>query len=316
MPPVPPVPSIPVWAKPSYVPGATSPTDGSTSKSAENTAAPTRPILRRPVTAPSPTSLAPGSLSRRSSKYGSHETLPQPDSDAAPPPIPSTSRNPELNWLSTAAAPKFSRLGLKGEGVVMPLTAKEVRRRSTIRVSSNDDARSITGTLRSMRSQASLNSLAASTEPVAEEDDDVQPPRPAFCRKASSSSSSVASTASVESDGQTTPSLSRASSESGASVEEVHSPRIPDQSEFGVLASDDAGKDKGTTGVELRVNDVTVEIIDLGEKTEPVRTQEMRVGADTKTVKNAEKAKKPASERRGTLKRMWKKLTGGGKGCR
>ncbi|EKM56801.1 uncharacterized protein PHACADRAFT_254124 [Phanerochaete carnosa HHB-10118-sp] len=309
VPPMPPVPSIPVWAKPSYIPEAV------TSKSAVNAAAPTRTVLRRPVTAPSPTSLTPGSLSRRSSKHGSHETLSLPDSGEASPPIPSTSRNPELNWLSTAAPPKFSRLSLKSEGVVLPLTAKEVRRRSTIRVSSIDgaDARSITGTLRSMCSQASLQSLAASTEAAAEVDD-VQPPRPAFFRKASSSSSSVASTASVESDEQTTPSLSRASSSSGASIEEMRTPRVPDQDEFGALASNGAGKDKGTAGVELRVNDVTVEIIGLSEKTERVRTQEVRIGADAKPVKNAEKAKWPAPERRGTLKRMWKKLTGGGKG--
>lgn len=237
--------------------------------------------------------------------------MPHPGSPAGST-TPSTSRSPELNWLSAAAAPRFSRLGLKGEGVVLPLTAKEVRRRSTIRMSSTDgaDARS----LASMHSATSLRSLAASVEAIAE--DDVRPPRPAFRREASASSSSVASTASAESDGQTTPSLSRASSESGASVEEVHSPREPEQDEFGVLSPAALGKESGSAGVELRVNDVTVEIIDLGEKTERVRTQGVHVsGVDAKHGKGAEaKTKKPVLERRGTLKRVWKKLTGGGKG--
>lgn len=244
--------------------------------------------------------MSPGSLSRRSSVYGSHETLPNPRTPV-PPAGPSSSRNPEQNWLLTSAPPKFSRLGLKGEGVVLPLTAKEVRRRSTIRVSSQDgaDTRSITGTLRSRRSQASFAASA-----IAEDESDVRPPAPAFRRDASASSASVASTASAESDVQTTPSLSRASSESGGSADadEVRTPREPDVAEFGVLPP----KDASPAGVELRVNDVTVEIIDLNEKAERVRAP-ARVAADA-PAKNVEKA---VPVRRGTLKRVWKKLTGG-----
>ncbi|GJE93643.1 hypothetical protein PsYK624_098030 [Phanerochaete sordida] len=297
---VPPVPSIPTWAKSSPNPDAAPAAEASTSKAAADPTPSTTPILRRPSTAPSSPSLLTGSLSRRSSVYGSHETLPSARTPQPPSPSGST---PEQNWLLTSASPRFSRLGLKGDGVVLPLTAKEVRRRSTIRVASNDgaDTRSITGTIRSKRSQASL---AAST--IAE--DDVRPPAPAFRRAASASSASVASTASAESDTQTTPSLSRASSESGGSAEEVRTPRDAAQSEFGVLTP--GAKEQGTAGVELRVNDVTVEIIDIKDKAERVRAPP-RAPADAPV---SEKAKRGVPERRNTLKRVWRKLTGGGKG--
>ncbi|PIL29352.1 hypothetical protein GSI_09403 [Ganoderma sinense ZZ0214-1] len=48
---------------------------------------------------------------------------------------PSTSRNPEENWLTQAAVPKFSRAGLKAQGVVMPVSARAARRASTVSMS-------------------------------------------------------------------------------------------------------------------------------------------------------------------------------------
>ncbi|KIP01581.1 hypothetical protein PHLGIDRAFT_38244, partial [Phlebiopsis gigantea 11061_1 CR5-6] len=114
----PPVPSIPVWARPSYLPEGphpSSPTSPSQPSSAKSS-------LRRPSSAHS-TGSSP-STRRRSVLFASHETLPGP-STPADAPAPNTSRNPDENWMSAATAPKFSRLGLRGDGVVLPLTAKE-----------------------------------------------------------------------------------------------------------------------------------------------------------------------------------------------
>ncbi|KAH9949809.1 hypothetical protein B0H21DRAFT_67318 [Amylocystis lapponica] len=43
---------------------------------------------------------------------------------------PSTSRDPELNWMSSAGPPPFSRQGLRDAGVVLPVSARDARRRS------------------------------------------------------------------------------------------------------------------------------------------------------------------------------------------
>ena len=104
--------------------------------------------------------------------------------------------------------------------------------------------------------------------------------------------------ASAESDAQTTPSLSRASSESGGSADEVRTPPGHAGAEFGVLA---AAKD-APAGVELRVNDVTVEIIGLHEK------ERLRRAASAPTPPAVEKAAAP--ERKGTIRRVWRRLTG------
>ena len=247
--------------------------------------------------------------------------------------------------MSAAAAPRFSRLGLKGDGVVLPLTAKEVRRRSTIRVSpsaslvslasssshpdtrrgKDADARSA----RSLKSQTSLRSLARSFQGAAAAAARAgelvpQPPEPPFRREASASTASIASSVgSADSDVPETPSLSlsRASSESGASVEK-DVPRTPQDGcvdELGVIRE---GKSKmgGEGGVELRVNDVTVEIIGMRE--EKVRTgRTRRAGSVELTVEVKEQEllskveeKKRTPERKGTIKRVWKKLTGSVKG--
>ncbi|KAI0689347.1 hypothetical protein BC835DRAFT_1308417 [Cytidiella melzeri] len=70
---------------------------------------------------------------------------------------PSTSRAPELNWLSTTPAPKFSRLGLKEEGVVLPVSAKEMRRRSMSGVS-------LAGSVRSVESVRSAMTVSGAEE--------------------------------------------------------------------------------------------------------------------------------------------------------
>lgn len=206
---------------------------------------------------------------------------------------------------------------------MLPLTAKEVRRRSTIRQPSGDsDAR----TVRSMKSATSLKSLAASFQTIPE--DAVQPPSPPFRREASASSSSIASSAGsvassvAESDITElhTPSLSRASSDCG-SVRSQHAPAPASGSpRHDAFEHDEKAAGEAAGGVELRVNDVTVEIIELREKRErglraQASTVELKVGvAPVTTAGRDEKARKAVPERRGTLKRVWKKLTGGAKG--
>ncbi|KAK7678035.1 hypothetical protein QCA50_018976 [Cerrena zonata] len=117
--PPPPVPEIPVWARPGHV-SRSSPSLRSTGSARRSVISPPSATpVRRPTTADSASSAT--SLNRRS-------TLVRPAS-------PSVSRNPELNWLTQAAAPKFSRLSLKAEGVVMPVSAKDAKytnRRSAI----------------------------------------------------------------------------------------------------------------------------------------------------------------------------------------
>ncbi|ETW77033.1 hypothetical protein HETIRDRAFT_460507 [Heterobasidion irregulare TC 32-1] len=72
------------------------------------------------------------SASSSSSSSSSSPPPPVPDlpsrrrrcSIAAAAAAPSTSRDPAENWLSATAAPKFSRLGLAADGVVLPVSAK------------------------------------------------------------------------------------------------------------------------------------------------------------------------------------------------
>ena len=96
----------------------------------------------RPSTspAPSPTPSKRSSLSLRFSRRASYSPSASASSSSSSPPspipdlpsrrrsivvaAPSTSRNPAENWLSATAAPKFSRLGLAADGVVLPVSAK------------------------------------------------------------------------------------------------------------------------------------------------------------------------------------------------
>ncbi|KAI0800044.1 hypothetical protein C8Q74DRAFT_387737 [Fomes fomentarius] len=95
------------------------------------------PSARSPA---SPGSASPKSKSRPSSptpsghSTGSRKSVFEQVDPRTGSPVrlaPSTSRNPEENWLTQSAAPRFSRLGLKAEGVVLPVSAREARRRST-----------------------------------------------------------------------------------------------------------------------------------------------------------------------------------------
>ncbi|KAI0686622.1 hypothetical protein C8Q76DRAFT_309951 [Earliella scabrosa] len=125
-PPVPAVPPLPAWAQN----GSNSPSrlsqhnpSPSASRAPSSTGSSIRSIPSRPS---SPTPSARSTSSRKSvfqqvdPRTGSPMRLP-----------PSTSRNPEENWLTQSSAPRFSRLGLKAEGVILPVSAREARRRST-----------------------------------------------------------------------------------------------------------------------------------------------------------------------------------------
>jgi hypothetical protein len=173
---------------------------------------------------------------------------------------PSISRAPELNWLTTAEPPKFSRQSLKAEGVIMPVSVKEMRRRSTSGVSMTGSVRSVSSTrttpgriidryalgatpesMQSIRDLASPPASPALSEHSIPEDDTdadmdpISPPMPPFfssskntSRSSMLSSSSSVGTASVEeSDIPETPSLSRTSSVTDHDDEEGGMPRTP-----------------------------------------------------------------------------------------
>ncbi|PSS29805.1 hypothetical protein PHLCEN_2v2701 [Hermanssonia centrifuga] len=362
----PPVPAIPVWAKPSFMstPSSSHVSSSSVIDISHTPDAPSsRSLARRPSTAPSTSSaVSAASTSRLSTRRRSvrpdvtiaSSSLPHlPGSNISP----STSRDPEMNWLSTAAAPKFSRLGLKAEGVVMPVSAKSARRRSTMSVLS---AVSESEGVRSMKSRESLRSVASGTsksgkgkekekpvseetakrtlESAAEEDGDVEPPSPPFMRNGNASSSSlvtsstsgsigtlVSSVGSIGSmeEGMSTPSLT--SSTTRGSVDELGV--LSDSASAATAGGMSRLKDHGmaaTRGVELRVNDVTVEIIDMGHQHHRRDSSQgsvrgvpnAAVHATEKPVvhgghKDAKAGKEP--KRSGTLKRMWRKVTGGAK---
>ncbi|KAM5539768.1 hypothetical protein V8D89_006581 [Ganoderma adspersum] len=158
----PPVPPMPVWAH-DAMPNRRS-QNLSSSPSSSPSPSPS------PSSARSPVLLRPVSVSVPNSPLSSRENLPTPSPRPRPRPAhanaharrsvmqaqgqgqgqghadarastrlsiagrlpPSTSRNPEENWLSQAAIPKFSRAGLKAQGVVMPVSARATRRMSTI----------------------------------------------------------------------------------------------------------------------------------------------------------------------------------------
>ncbi|KIP01734.1 hypothetical protein PHLGIDRAFT_123100, partial [Phlebiopsis gigantea 11061_1 CR5-6] len=83
--------------------------------------------------------------------------------------------------------------------------------------------------------------------------------------------------------------------DSGVSLEGDCAPRTPGGAdELGVVR---APKD-APGGVELRVNDVTVEIIGMHEK------ERLRRAA------SAPAPKQDTPERKGTIKRVWRRLTG------
>ncbi|KAI0797272.1 hypothetical protein BC629DRAFT_258610 [Irpex lacteus] len=150
-----PVPHVPVWASPGHVPART----GSRAPmpfrphSPNAHLHPNSAMLNRRASQVSLTPSVASVQSVQSSKSSHRRSM-----AVSANPVPSTSRDPELNWLSTAAPPKFSRLSLKAEGVVMPVSAKEMRRRSTVSMSRTSSVRSI----------ASVNSSVSTMSRISE----------------------------------------------------------------------------------------------------------------------------------------------------
>ncbi|KAI0633962.1 hypothetical protein C8Q77DRAFT_1056753 [Trametes polyzona] len=186
-------------------------------------------------------------------------------------PPPSTSRSPEENWLTQSAAPKFSRLGLKAEGVILPVSAREARRRSTASFASTK-ARSfdtlppppVPARTPSRSSAASFSSLSASppSPPTNGSRPSTAPAGQQYFRSRASSRASLASAASgsgmsVYCD---TPSLtmSPGPSASDVSLNSSQAPTIAD--EFGVLST---SAPSPTRMVEFQLNDVPVGMLSV-----------------------------------------------------
>ncbi|KAL4247784.1 hypothetical protein ABKN59_008578 [Abortiporus biennis] len=245
---------------------------------------------RRPSTAPSTSPLSPHATShipspkRQSASLGKSKTM------------PSTSRDPEQNWMSQASTPKFSRLSLKAAGVILPVSAKEARRRSTINAgtasshnpSNNRFSTTATGTYPSRRepkyclpntrppsrsSLISTDSLPSMTQTI------TIPSRPFGMESRCNSSSSIGSSA--MSTSPTTPSLSLSRSRKVDYHPELDSK------------------------VEIRVNDICI-ITASPPSVEKVVKQPEHLPPSPPS----ESDKQVALKGRRSIKRMWKKVVG------
>ncbi|TCD69772.1 hypothetical protein EIP91_006308 [Steccherinum ochraceum] len=313
----PPVPSIPVWALPSHT-GPRPPSSSSSHSPRPGNSQP-HPTLapngythvRRPSTAPNPSTSTTPSTHRRSVLAGA---------------APSTSRDPELNWLTQAAPPKFSRLSLKAEGVVMPVSAKEMNRRSrasTISPISPTYAGNGKGKQResSLPSPAfsspsrtpSRSSLVSFSSARSSNSNLPAPPSPPFRSTSRSGSySSIESTLSLTPP--STPALTMSPSPSVISEDEVDEFGVPNQGEYLELRS----KGNATPVIEVRVNDMPVDT--MGSPHALAREMAMaalEANSSTATITPskekpivAETAPEKAKIKRGkgTLKRAWKRV--------
>ncbi|CAL1709445.1 unnamed protein product [Somion occarium] len=313
--PPPPVPDIPIWARPSST-SRSSPSLRSTASNRRSLISPPSATpVRRPTTS-SGTSARAATVNRRSTYLGQ-------------PAEPSVSRDPELNWLTQAAPPKFSRHSLKAEGVVMPVSARDVKfanRRSVIiapppvATSQTTDSRrkSRDGVLVPPSRSVSRASSMASLGSVASEMSGTIMPSPSF-RVGSFGGSSSSIDSAISSLLPATPTLSLSRSTS------VNSTVVAD--EMGVLSrpcsvsfEKDVGrrKEDERRGVvlELRVNDVHVEVMGKSESrrtvvvTECKPTSESNVaGGKTCGAKKTQAVLDGTLQRgRGTIERAWKRV--------
>ncbi|KAI0699220.1 hypothetical protein BC835DRAFT_1331675 [Cytidiella melzeri] len=231
--------------------------------------------------------------------------------------LPSTSRNPEENWLTSASAPRFSRLSLKAEGVVMPVSVKAARRRSTASVASHASADTVSGSVKgkqSARSLRSVDNISSETARRMEADAEMQPPRPLFRADTNTSSSSLgSSTADTDSIMTELRPVSRLSSMTDGEQPHVYSPE---------------STAKSASTLELRINDVTIDMINYQPPTE--RIVSSRVSANVESVRIipaitdggvvkgvSEDGQLPSTakvKRRGTLKKVWKRVVKSVKG--
>ncbi|KAI0075524.1 hypothetical protein K474DRAFT_1384985 [Panus rudis PR-1116 ss-1] len=298
-----PVPEPPVWALPSAKTVRTPSVSSTGSNRRSILLSPTTPVtapptttvypatpVRRPTTASSSKSL-PGNINRRSSTYG------------ARPASIYNSRDPELNWLSTAAPPKFSRQSLKAEGVVMPISAKDPKftnRRSVIiqptspaiaHINGNDTKGKSRETLALPSRSVSRASSMVSIGSVASEMSTIVPNGSLRVGGFGASSSSIDSTLSTLPPATPALSLSRTSS---------------------VTSADEMRPVKGMQSslvMELRVNDVQVEVMGKGKA--DARSSKLDSKENGKGNSNVKKTLDGTIQRgRGTIKRAWKRVVG------
>ncbi|KAI0326371.1 hypothetical protein GY45DRAFT_114766 [Cubamyces sp. BRFM 1775] len=218
-----------------------------------------------------PTSPTPSAHSTTSSLQSGNASASSPRRSSLRPP-PCTSSNPESNWLTQAAPPRFSRLGLKAEGVVLPVSAREAKRRSTASLATIGANRKhsfdalppppVPARTSSRASTVSIASLTASPPrtPYSAPSTHGYGARPStapasqtrFRSRASSRASlaSAASGLSVECD---TPSLTMSPGPSASDVSSVAFSADTEVDEMGVLSH------PGT--VEFQLNDVPVGVL-------------------------------------------------------
>ncbi|KAI9069800.1 hypothetical protein FKP32DRAFT_1559032, partial [Trametes sanguinea] len=265
----PPVPPVPAWAQ------SSTPTRSHPKRHSQ---VPPSPSSSRPHGSPPdtrsktsrPTSPTPSAHSATSSVKSAPSVRPM---SLRPPPNVSTS--PENNWLTQAAAPRFSRLGLKAEGVVLPVSAREMRRRSTASATSSrarsfdtlppppmparTPSRASTASMASMTSMGSMGSIGSLSRSAPPTLSGARPnTAPAnqqrFFRSRASSRASLASAASgLSADYCDTPSLTMSPGPSASDVSVAFS-----ADEMGVLCSTPPGG-----RVEFQINDVPVGVLAL-----------------------------------------------------
>jgi len=203
----------------------------------------------------------------------------------------------------------------------MPVSAKEMRRQSitsinSIRSQNMDKDKSKDkgkGSVRSVGKETLSRMLEAEASSRASLDPStIDLPSPPFLRSTNSSASSLSSAATVgaDSDVPETPSLSRSSSVTDEEPKLRTPPgTLADRGSVGVVVPSPASGPKASRGtrasgeIELKVNDVTVEIIDHREQQSK---KDVSVSGPPTSKKDGDRK----VERRGTLKKMWKRVIG------
>ncbi|KAI0640460.1 hypothetical protein C8Q79DRAFT_455003 [Trametes meyenii] len=256
----PPVPPVPAWVhnslptrSPTRSPRYTQPSPSSSSSSTSLSSPSSSRPPSRPHTAGSytstrsrPTSPTPSARSANSALK--HGTDPRRASLR-----PSTSRSPEENWLTQSAAPRFSRLGLKAEGVILPVSAKEARRRSTASLASLKRSAGEFDALPPPPSPLPSHPVTVTVSSRTGPSSPASPPATTTqsrFRSRASSRTSLASAASGISADCDTPSLTMSP---GPSASDVSLSAETEADEMGVL--------HGPGCVEVRVNDVRVGVL-------------------------------------------------------
>ncbi|KAH9848029.1 hypothetical protein C2E23DRAFT_871453 [Lenzites betulinus] len=283
----PPVPPVPTWMNKTMPSRTRSPISPHASSS---TTSPSRARVS-PSDGSSPKSSRPTSPTP-SARSATSSVKPTPDPRRASlRPPPSTSRSPEDNWLTQSAAPRFSRLGLKAEGVILPVSAREARRRSTASLASINGSKTrssdtlppplppplpIPVRASSRASTASNGSLPRpSTAPASQQHFSRTSSRASLASAASASGSAMESGSMYYCD---TPSLtmSPGPSASDVSLSSSRAPTVAEADEMGVLSFPQPqafpmphslgyphGMSASGSVVEIQLNDVPVGVLSV-----------------------------------------------------